>query len=184
MEGGVDAVTMRAVGRRLGVAPNALYSHVADRAELIDALLDDVLAAVPAPSVAAGDPVRSLHELLSATYEVLAAHPGLVPVYLSRQGARGPNAALLGRVMDDLLKEAGVEAVDVAVARRVLIVHAMGSAAFAAGALAEPGADHPLSVAESQEVFVRGLNWLLAGIVRDDIDTGGTSPDWGGTSVS
>ncbi len=39
-------VTMRAVAQRLGVAPNALYSHVADKTELVDGVLDRVLAQV------------------------------------------------------------------------------------------------------------------------------------------
>ena len=44
-EDGLDALTMRALARRLGVAPNALYSHVPGKTELVDALLDDRLVA-------------------------------------------------------------------------------------------------------------------------------------------
>ena len=32
---------MRALARRLDVAPNALYSHVADKTDLLDQLLDE-----------------------------------------------------------------------------------------------------------------------------------------------
>ena len=49
-ERGAEGLSMRAVATRAGVAPNALYSHVENRAALVDALLDDLLAAVPAPS--------------------------------------------------------------------------------------------------------------------------------------
>ncbi|MBD0283747.1 MAG: helix-turn-helix transcriptional regulator, partial [Thermoleophilaceae bacterium] len=34
-DGGLDALTMRALAERLGVRPNALYSHVASKTELI-----------------------------------------------------------------------------------------------------------------------------------------------------
>ncbi len=39
---GVDGLTMRALARRLDVAPNALYSHVRSKTDLLDALLDDL----------------------------------------------------------------------------------------------------------------------------------------------
>ena len=71
-EDGVEAVSMRQLARRLGVAPNALYSHVASREELIDALLDDTLNEVRAPDpwlpwsapVVGGDPVEQPSQAL------------------------------------------------------------------------------------------------------------------------
>ena len=84
---------MRAVADRLDVAPNALYSHVPSKTALVDAVLDDVLADV-STEPAEGGSLASLHTLLHATLEVLWAHPHLVPLYVSRQGAGGrtPNA--------------------------------------------------------------------------------------------
>lgn len=156
------ALSMRALARRLQVAPNALYSHVADKTELIDALLDDVLAAVHSPDPAAADPVRGLAAMMTSTYDVLTAHAGLVPVFLARQGARGPNAVRLGEVMDALLARAGVEPEAAAEARRVLIVHAIGSAAFATAA-----PESVIPAGESHGNFTRSLRWLLAGITQD-----------------
>ena len=37
---GIDGLTMRRLAAALGVAPNTLYSHFADKAALIDAVLD------------------------------------------------------------------------------------------------------------------------------------------------
>lgn len=156
-EGGVDALTMRALARRLDVAPNALYSHVESRTALLDALLDDLLAGVAPPR--ATQPGDALAQLMTSTYEVLTASPDLVPLYLARQGARGPNAVRLGAVMDDLLAAAGVRPADVPEARRALIVHAIGSAAFTSAP-----ADRALSSAQSRRAFGRSLRWLLAGI--------------------
>lgn len=156
--GGVEAVSLRAVARRLDVAPNAIYSHVSGKTDLIDALLDDLLGAVPVPAEDANDPVAALYELMTATYDVLVAHPDVVPLYLARQGARGTNAVSLGAVMEVLLTRAGVSADDVGEALRVLIVHTIGSAAFAANAG---------SVPEVGRTFLQSLRWLLTGIVQD-----------------
>ena len=68
------------------------------------------------------------------TYVTLTEQPDLVPFYLARQGARGPNAVRLGEVLDVLLARAGVRGSSVPEARRVLIVHTIGFAAFATAA--------------------------------------------------
>src|SRR5690606_7877048 len=81
-ERGVAGLSLRAVAAELGVAPNAIYSHVADKDALVDAVLDDVLAAVPEPT--ARDPRRALKSIMIDTYDVLLARAGLVGTYLAR----------------------------------------------------------------------------------------------------
>ena len=162
-ERGLEAVTMRALAQRLGVRPNALYSHVASKTALIDDVLDEVLAEVdPAPDLE--DPTAGLHALMASTYHVLLAHADLVPLYLARQGARGPNAQRLGEIMLALLQRAGVSGPRVREARRVLIVYTIGFAAFATRPSFEPTGDHQLSPGEMLDNFESGLRWLLAGI--------------------
>lgn len=151
-ETGAGGLTMRALARRLDVAPNALYSHVADKTDLLDQLLDDLLGAVERPS--GGDPAAGVARLMTSTYETLVGHPHLVPLYLARQGARGPNAVRLGEVLDGLLAAAGVP--DVPEARRVLIIHAIGFAAFDAGDVLPAGA--------TAGSFTQSLRWLLDGM--------------------
>jgi TetR/AcrR family tetracycline transcriptional repressor len=164
-EGGIDALSMRALAGRLQVAPNAIYSHVESKTGLLDELLDDTLAEVHAPPATARDPVAAIARLMTSTYDVLVARPDLVALYLSRQGARGPNAIRLGERMDALLVRAGVTVTATAEARRVLIVHTIGFAAFATGAAIDPDPARPISATESRRNFDRGLRWLLAGIV-------------------
>ena len=158
-EEGLPALTMRALARRLGVAPNALYSHVAGKTELIDALLDDHLAAVHDPTIDAAEPVAAVAALMTSTFDALVTAPDLVPVFLDRRGARGANAVRLGATMDALLTRAGVAADAIPTARGNLIVHAIGWAAFAT-------ADGPPGTRAARDSFVAGLEWLLAGIVR------------------
>ena len=156
-EEGFDALTMRALARRLGVAPNALYSHVPGKTELVDALLDDRLSLVEVPDPDAPDPVAALAALMTSSYEVLLGRPDLLPLYLSRQGSRGPNALRLGVATDALLTRLGLAAEAVPAARRALIVHAIGGAAFA-------GADGPVARDLARTDFTRSLRWLLDGI--------------------
>ncbi|GGT67312.1 TetR/AcrR family transcriptional regulator [Streptomyces lateritius] len=46
-EGGLDALTMRAVAQRLGVTPMTLYTYVPGKAELLDLMLDAVFLKMP-----------------------------------------------------------------------------------------------------------------------------------------
>lgn len=163
-EQGLDAVTMRALAERLGVTPNALYSHVASKTALIDEVLDDVLAEVRAPAPDTGDAATGMHALLGSTYEVLLAHPDLVPLYLARRGARGAEAHRLGDSMLALLERAGITGEQAQEALRVLIVYTIGFAAFAIG---PPLELRPVAGPTPEELaanFERGLRWLLTGI--------------------
>jgi TetR/AcrR family tetracycline transcriptional repressor len=163
-EQGLDAVTMRALAERLDVTPNSIYSHVANKTALLDAMLDDVLAEVRAPDPAMADPAAGVHDLMASTYEVLLAHPDLVPLYLARRGARGAEAQQLGAVMLELLAHVGVTGAEAREALRVLIVYTIGFAAFA---IRPPAGTGPLVGPSSEELagnFERGLRWLLAGI--------------------
>ena len=152
---------MRALAQRLGVAPNALYSHVPDKAALVEELLDDALAAVPDPP-ADGDWRAALRDLMTATHEVLLASPDLVPLYLGR-GARGANARRLGVGVTGLLARGGVTGPDAQEALRALVVYTIGFAAFQV----RPGPEDAEPAERSAGLtgtFDRGLGWLLAGI--------------------
>lgn len=48
---GVDALSMRKVAAEVGLAPTAIYWHIGSRDDLLHAVLDDLLAALPAITV-------------------------------------------------------------------------------------------------------------------------------------
>jgi len=154
-EAGLRGLTMRALARRLEVAPNALYSHVPDKDGLVDALLDEHLAPVTDPPTDSADPLAAVGAMMRSTYDRLLEAPDLVPLYFARRGARGEHARRLGATMDALFARAGVPAESIPGARGTLIVHALGSAAFATA-----GGDP----AASRAAFTAGLGWLLTGI--------------------
>jgi AcrR family transcriptional regulator len=165
-EDGVDGLSMRRLARRLGVAPNALYSHVAGRDDLIDALLDDTLSEVRSPDPSRGDWRRGIETMMRRTYDVLLAHPDLVPLYVARRGARGPVAVALGEQMLAMLARGGIEGEEASEAMRTLIVHTIGFAAFATGDALPPG-QSTLTPTALERLFARSLAWLLDGIAAE-----------------
>jgi TetR/AcrR family tetracycline transcriptional repressor len=182
---GVSEMSMRRLADELGVAPNAIYSHFADKQALLDALADDLIADVAMPDIARGDWRDRMYELMDASRTLLLAHPALIPLLTSRPG-RGPNAIRLGEVMLALLERGGIGGQAAVDAMRILIIYVFGFAAHEAPrrADAEPTgriarneeafrsaalphvranasamAQHP-----GHDTFIKGLRWLLDGI--------------------
>jgi AcrR family transcriptional regulator len=71
--GGLEALTMRRLAEVLGVAPMALYRHVANRDDLIDGLIDVVFGEIDLPE-AAGDWRRAMRQRAISVRDVLLRH--------------------------------------------------------------------------------------------------------------
>jgi TetR/AcrR family transcriptional regulator, tetracycline repressor protein len=164
-EFGLDGLSMRAVAQRLNVAPNALYSHVTNKQTLVDLLLDGVLADVD-PDVATDEPRAALHALMTITYDTLLRHADLLPTYLARQGARGPNAQRLGDIVHARLRTAGVRGARADQAQHVLIIHTIGFAAFASHPNVDSDGEPGRSVTAMRRDYTTSLTWLLIGLLE------------------
>lgn len=160
---GESGLTMRGLAERLGVRANALYSYTPSKWALIDDVLDDVLIEVESPSPEDGS-YAALHTIMRSTYAVLIAHRRLVPLYVQRQGARGPHAHRLGDLMLDALQRAGIVGAPAVQAQHVLVVHAIGSAAYYTGAATDAAAPALDPEDPDCQAFLQGLDWLIAGI--------------------
>ena len=105
-EHGPGALSMRRLADRLGVAPNALYTHVRGKADLIDGLIDQVYAGIDLDP----DPTKDWPEQLAAISQAVRAqflaHPAVVPYALQQPGL-GPNSLRLGEAIYGLLRPAG-----------------------------------------------------------------------------
>lgn len=101
---------------------------------------------------------------MTSSYQVLLTHPDLAPVYLARQGARGPNAQHLGDVMLALLARGDVTGPRAREALHVLIVYTIGSAAFATRSPLATDDASPATAADHAVHFDHGLRWILSGI--------------------
>jgi AcrR family transcriptional regulator len=91
-EQGLEALSMRRLGARLGVEAMSLYRHVRDKAELLDALQGAVLGGLVAPR---GKPRPWRQELggqARALRSALLQHPNVAPL-LARMPIRAPEAA-------------------------------------------------------------------------------------------
>ena len=78
---GLDGLTMRALGRELGVDPMAAYHHVPSKEAILQGVVEAILAelTVPDPSVRLG--WRDAARLIGREYRrALLAHPNALPV--------------------------------------------------------------------------------------------------------
>jgi AcrR family transcriptional regulator len=80
---GFDAVSLRPLAAELNVTPTALYYHVRNKEELLDAVVAKIFApiATPAASLAWTDRMRSL---ILEHNELLQTYPGLARFLISR----------------------------------------------------------------------------------------------------
>ena len=85
-ERGLDAVTMAALAQRLDVTTMALYRHVASKAELLDGLVELLLAEAvqPAPQLPWPERLAAFANDLRATAH---RHPSVFPLLLQRPAA-------------------------------------------------------------------------------------------------
>jgi TetR/AcrR family tetracycline transcriptional repressor len=105
-EHGPGALSMRRLADRLGVAPNALYTHVRGKADLIDGLIDQVYAGLELHPNPGGDWTQQLTTLSQEIREHLLAHPAVVPYALQQPGL-GPHSLRLGEAIYNVLRPAG-----------------------------------------------------------------------------
>jgi AcrR family transcriptional regulator len=105
-EHGPGALSMRRLADRLGVAPNALYTHVRSKADLIDGLVDQVYAGLDLHPDPGGDWTEQLATLSRDVRAHLLAHPAVVPYALQQPGL-GPHSLRLGEAIYRVLRPAG-----------------------------------------------------------------------------
>ncbi|UGT69466.1 TetR/AcrR family transcriptional regulator [Nocardia gipuzkoensis] len=123
---GAAALTMRRVAQDLDTGAASLYVYVANRDDLMAAMLDHVLGAVPEP--AGADWRERLTALVDAMVAAMSRHEGLALVAL---GAipDSPNALRLVELMLGSLTEAGLDDRTASWAVDLLFLHITASAA-------------------------------------------------------
>ena len=130
-ERGLPGVTMRAVAQRLAVSPMALYHYVRDKHDLLDGLLERLLAEIPLPD---GDlpGEERLHSMAANMREAAVRHPGSFALLLGRPVAT--EAALEVReAAYAALRDAGVPTTLVPRIERLISTFVIGFAASEAG---------------------------------------------------
>lgn len=101
-EGGIESVTMRELGRVLGVEAASLYNHVAGKDDLLDGMVDLVVAEIDLPSRDV-DWKEAMRRRAVSARAVFAHHPWGAGLIDSR-GRSGPSSlSYADRVLGALL---------------------------------------------------------------------------------
>lgn len=99
--GGLEALTMRTLAELLGVAPMALYRHVASKDDLVDAMVDVVFSEIGLPP-GGGDWKTAMRRRAIAVRDALSHHPWAVGLMESRRSPGPANLrhhdAVIGRL--------------------------------------------------------------------------------------
>lgn len=147
-EAGLDAVSMRAVGRRVGLSSMALYPYVGNKESLLDGLVRQLLEELHDSSDSDGDWRERLRAIARAARDLAHAHPGAYPLLVARPAAEeGDDAERVQERIRDALRDAGVARAEVLRLQRMLSTFALGYGAsevtgrFAAGSAEERDAE-------------------------------------------
>jgi AcrR family transcriptional regulator len=124
---GLDALTMSAVARRLGVTPMALYRHVRDKADLLDGVVERLLDELPDPDPELDWPAQ-LQGLGRALRATARRHPAVFPLLLQRPAVT-PGARRARDHVVTALRRAGVGPAAAARVERLVSTMVLGFAA-------------------------------------------------------
>jgi AcrR family transcriptional regulator len=150
--GGLAAVSMHAVARRLGVTTMALYRHLDGKDALLDGLVERLLTAFPVP--AHGPWEQRLTTMASGIRVVARQHPAVFPLLLTRPAVT-PAAQRTRHAVVVALGEAGLPGAAAARAERLLSSAILG---FAASEAAGRFRQHDPGVLDQD--FGELLSWL------------------------
>jgi AcrR family transcriptional regulator len=130
---GLDAVSMRRIGRELGVEAMSLYNHVEDKAAILDGICEVVMAEFDFPEANA-DWTELARTGARAWRDMMRAHPNVIGLFAERKHPLSSVDAL--RPMEfalDTLKRSGLSDADTVKAFRVFGGYIMGFVLMEAG---------------------------------------------------
>jgi AcrR family transcriptional regulator len=128
--GGVEAISMRRLGETLGFEAMSLYTHVDGKDDVLDGILDLVLAETEAPAPG-GDWAAEIRRSAISVHDALGRHPWAATLLMTSPRVRPARL----RYMDALLgalREGGFSADATFHAYHVLDAHIFGFAVWQA----------------------------------------------------
>jgi AcrR family transcriptional regulator len=103
-EHGVETLSMRKLADELGVQAMSLYNHVANKEDLLDGILDTVLAEIAVPRPDAGWRTQ-IREVAGSAHETMLSHPWAAE--LSVRAKPGPGRMHYGESLLGCFRNAG-----------------------------------------------------------------------------
>jgi len=154
---GIEAVTMHAVARWLGVTPMALYRHVDNKDALLDGMVERLITSFPVTSGTGcwSDRLTAIAEGIRATAK---RHPAVFPLLLTRPAVT-PAARAVRDAAQAALTEAGVPRAQVARTERLLVTAIFGFATSEA-----TGRFRQRDQAVIDEDFAELIRWLTIAV--------------------
>ena len=168
---GFEQLTIRGLAADMGVAPMSLYRHVRDKDDIIDEVVERLLARAWRPRVDRSDWKAYIGEAADKLRHFLVTQPAALHVYLSHPVV---SRAALAR-MDSMLEVLAQATGDEQAAHRAyaaLQTYTIGFAALEASRAGWVPPDDGDDVAQqlaaytSPRQFAEGLQYLLTGIER------------------
>jgi AcrR family transcriptional regulator len=120
---GIESLSMRKLGDRLGVEGMALYRHVRNKEAILDGIVDTVMGEIAAPP-AADDWKAALRQLALAARVVMLRHPWVPAVIVARPDVGPATLQHIDRVL------AILESADFSIDVAHHALHVLGSRVF------------------------------------------------------
>ena len=127
-EQGIDALSMRKLGQSLGYEAMSLYNHVANKDDLLDGILDLVLAEMEPPAPDGGLPAIRASAL--SAHEALKRHPWAATMLMSAPRIRPARIQYMEALLASL-RNTGLSAETTYHAYHVLDAHIIGFSLWA-----------------------------------------------------
>jgi AcrR family transcriptional regulator len=125
---GLEAFSMRVMARELGTAAtSALYWRIANKNDLLELAVDEVLADALAADPEDKDWREQVSVIVQAAYRTLAEHPWAQQLLASHAGL-GPNYQSLTEKVQAVLRSAGFKGAHLDAAMSAIIHYLIGSA--------------------------------------------------------
>ncbi len=164
---GEGQLTIRSLAAELGASPMSLYRHVRDKDDLLDEVVDRLLAESWRPLAPPADWRAFVGEAADRLRRLLVEEPAALQVFLSRPVV-SPAAVERMEAILSSLKSAGLNEAAARRAFAALQTYTVGFAALEAGRAgwSPAGEDaedppHQLALMTSPEQFAEGLSYML-----------------------
>ncbi|GAA3167943.1 TetR/AcrR family transcriptional regulator C-terminal domain-containing protein [Planomonospora alba] len=125
---GLDALSMRRLGARLGAGATSLYWHVAHKDEVLELVMDEVYGEVPLPDPETVGWQDAAVRFAYGLREALFKHPWAIPL-ISTRPSIGPNAMRLSTRMAAVFEQAGFTGMSLDYASSALLSYVLGAIA-------------------------------------------------------
>jgi AcrR family transcriptional regulator len=122
-EQGIDALSMRKLGQSLGFEAMSLYNHVANKDDLLDGMIDAVLAEMKPPAQEGGLP--AIRAAALSAHEALQRHPWAAGLLMAPARVRPARLEFMNGLLG-ALRDGGFSAETTYHAYHVIDAHIIG----------------------------------------------------------